>query len=143
MTDLTGANAVFTLTITALFPTPVQLQGFAADDIFDTEPLDSVETQMGVDGQLSGGFVFKEVMQSIALQADSVSNQVFDNWWAAMQSSQAVFVANGVVVLPNVKQKWALTRGFLTRYQPIPNVKKLLQARRHQITWNLVSPATT
>lgn len=143
MADITGANATFIITIPTIFSIPQTLQGFAADDVFGTEPLDSVETRIGVDGLLSAGFVFKEVKLGINLQADSPSNQIFDVWWAQMQAQRATFVAQGVVILPALKTKWVLVNGFLTRYQPIPTVKKLVDPKRFEITWESISPAVS
>ncbi len=141
MADITGANAVFTITIPTIFSIPQTLQGFAADDVFGTDPLESVETRMGVDGNLSAGFVFKELKMGVDLQADSSSNQIFDLWWAQMQAQRGTFVAQGVVILQALGTKWVLVNGFLTRYQPIPTVKKLVEPKRFEITWESVSPA--
>lgn len=140
--SITGANATFLMTVQDLFPTPQQLQGFAADDVFDTDPLASTEVLMGVDGGLSAGFVFVPVKQAIALQADSPSNFIFDTWYNAQQAAQDVFAAMGVVLLPGLGIKWNLVEGFLTEFPPIPNVKKLLQPRKFGITWTRVTPAT-
>lgn len=139
--SITGANAVFMLTIPDLYDTPQQLQGFAADDVFSTDALQSAETLMGVDGHLAGGFVFVEIKQTIALQADSPSNDVFDNWHQAQQGAQEVFIANGMVILSNLGRKWTMTRGFLTTYPPLPNAKKILQPRSFGVTWQSVRPA--
>lgn len=140
MADITSANAVVMLSITTLFPAPVQLSGFAMDDIFDVGELESVETYMGVDGKLSAGFVYKEVDQNIALQADSSSMPLFDTWWATMQASRQVFFANGIVTLSALGQKWAMTNGVLKRYKPMPDAKKLLQPRKFGVTWESISP---
>lgn len=141
MASITGSTAIFQLAVINLFPIPVQLQGFAADDIFDTDDIEPNEVLMGVDGILSGGRVNVPVAQTIHLQADSQSNQVFDQWNAAEQALQDSYIANGIVTLTGLGLKWTLTRGFLTRYKPIPQAKKLLQPRTYRITWNLVSPA--
>lgn len=141
MGDITGANATYMLSITDLFPAPIQLQGFAADDVFDTDPLESAEVLMGVDGFLSAGFVFVAVKQSVTLQADSNSNLIFDVWWTANQSTRSNFFANGVVLLPAINTQWAMINGALTSYPPTPNVKKLLQPRKYGITWGGISPA--
>jgi len=141
MKSITSANSVIMLSITGLFPVPQQLQGFAADDVFDNDPLPSAETIMGVDGRLSGGFVFVEVKQNYALQADSASIDIFDQWWAAQQQIRDVYTANGVVLLTTVGKKWTMTKGFLTNYKPIPDIKKLLQPQRFTITWERISPA--
>jgi hypothetical protein len=123
---ITGANAVFMLSITDLFPAPQQLQGFSSDDVFETDPLTSVETIMGVDGHMSAGFVFVEVKQNISIQADSDSNAIFEAWWGAQQVSRSVLFANGVIILTDVGTKWAMVNGVLSTFPPIPNAKKLL-----------------
>lgn len=119
----------------------MQLQGFAADDSFATEPLTSVETLMGVDGVLSAGFVYVPIRQTIAIQADSVSNDLFDSWWNAMQTTKDVYLAQGIITLTTIQKKYALTNGSLTTYHPLADVRKLLQPRRYGITWQAVSAA--
>lgn len=139
--SITAANAVYMLGITGLFPAPVQLQGFATDEVWGTDPLKSAEVLMGVDGRLSGGFVYVPIEQSITLQADSLSTGLFDQWWNAMQVNQTPFPAQGRIRLRSVGSSWVLTKGFLTTYQPIPDAKKLLQPRKFGITWQQVVPA--
>jgi hypothetical protein len=141
MATITAANAIFTLSISDLFPAPQRLQGFAADDIFDTDAIESAETLMGVDGVLSAGFVFVPVKQSISLQADSASNNLFETWWTTQQSVQDIFFASGIVILPGISKKFTMTQGALTTYAPTPGVKKLLQTRKYGITWQSVIPA--
>jgi hypothetical protein len=132
--SLSAANAIVTLSIPLLFPIPQQLQGFATDDVFNTGQIKSVET-------LSGGFVFTEVVQNYVLQGDSLSNRFFDVWWTSMQAAQDVYWANGSILLPAVGTKFAMVRGALTGYQPLPDAKKILQPRTHAITWNRVAPS--
>ncbi len=124
-----------------VFPVPIQLQGFSADDIFTTNPLESAETLMGVDGILSGGFVFVAVKWEVSFQADSVSNSVFDQWYQSQQAVKDVFQAQGTLWLPSIGTKWALNNGFLTTFHSMPDARKVLQPRRNAITWESVSPA--
>lgn len=141
MSTITGANSVIMLTVPTLFPVPQQLQGFAADDVFDTDGIESAETVMGVDGKLSGGFVFVPVKQNYKLQADSASVSFFDTWWATQQLLRDVLPAYGVITQKTVGRKWTMTKGFLTMYTPIPANKKLLQPLGYSITWESVFPA--
>ena len=141
MGDITAANTTIMISIPDLFPVPQQLQGFANDDIFDIPAIESVETLMGVDGRLSGGFVFKPIPMEVTLQADSASNQFFDQWWTQMQATLATFTANCIIRQPSIGAKTTLTNGFLTSYKPAPGAKKLLQPRRYMITWNTNAPA--
>jgi hypothetical protein len=55
--DITSANAVIMLSSPLIFPAPFQLQKFAVDDIYGTNPLSAGEAMMGVDGHLTAGFV--------------------------------------------------------------------------------------
>jgi len=131
------------LSIPGLFPVPQQLQGFAADDIFDSDAIESAETLMGVDGIMSAGFVFVPVNMHISIQADSPSNFIFDTWWATQQQNQEVFFAQGIVILNAIGTKWQLNKGSLVSYKPTPDVKKLLQPRRHTIRWQSSVPAAS
>lgn len=140
---LTGATATIVFTIPSLFPAPFQLQGFATDDVFDTDAIESAETQMGVDGKLSGGFVYNAVKQNYALQADSDSVVFFDQWWLTMQANQDTLTANANVALPALGTRYQMTKGFLTRYPALPTTKKLIGPRRFEITWERVRPSPT
>ena len=141
--SLTGATAVFNLSIAGLYDQPQTLQGYAADDVFQTPTVANAEVLMGVDGFMSAGYVFVPKEMSVMLQADSDSNDIFDNWNAAQAQAQDIFFATGVVLLRALQQKWTLTRGVLTNFAPIPDTKKLIQPRKFTITWNEISIAPT
>lgn len=143
MGSITSSNAVLTLQIIPLFPVPQQLQGFGTDDIYDIPRIRSVETMMGVDGILSGGFVYTAIPQEIVLQADSISNRLFDTWWLQQQAAGETYIAQGSIRLPGVSTKFAQINGYLTGYSPSPAAKRVLQARRYEITWQKVVPAPT
>jgi len=139
--SITSANASLTLSILPLFPIPQQLQGFATDDIYDIPRIKSVEAQMGVDGIASFGFTFVLIPQEITLQADSLSNRIFDTWWLSMQAAREVYLAYGVMALPGVSTKFAQVRGGLTGYSPAPGAGRVLKPRKYEITWQTVVPA--
>ena len=141
MASITGATSAIVITIPGVFAQPQQLQGFAADDVFEGDPIESNEVLMGVDGILSGGFVYQPVQQNFALQADSASIFVFDQWWNFMQAAQDVFPANATIKLSVIGKNYTMTKGFLTNYKPIPDIKKLLQPQHFRITWQSVLPA--
>jgi hypothetical protein len=138
--DISAANATLSLQIASVFPIPQNIQGFAADDVFDLDQIESVETMMGVDGILSGGFVWKPQPQRVILQADSASNAVFDTWNAQQVATGQAYLANGVIRLPSIGLKIVLSNGYLTGYK-LPSAKKLVQPRPYHITWNLALPA--
>lgn len=139
--SITSANAVLTLAVDSVFNTPQRLQGFAADDIYDTDTIDPAETVMGVDGVLSAGFVYVPVKQNFALQADSPSISLFDQWYAAQQAAVDIFRASGVIRLPAVGKSYTMNGGVLTGYKSMPDGKKILQPQRFSITWASIVPA--
>jgi hypothetical protein len=135
---ITSNNSVFTITIPGIFAAPQRLQQFAVDDIYDTEMMRPNEVMMGVDGNLTGGFVFVEVKQAIQLMADSQSGRIFDQWNSFMIALQDAYPAFGSITQPSLGQSYVLTKGFLTGYQPLADAKKLLQPRKFEITWQRI-----
>ncbi|KEA07119.1 phage tail fiber protein [Rhizobium rhizogenes] len=135
MASITSANAIITLTIPGLFNTPQQLQGFSADNIYDMAVQEVVQTAMGVDGILSGGFVFNPVEQTFDLQADSNSNTIFETWAATQKQIKDVLIANGETTLTSVGRSYVLTKGFLISLPPAPAAGRILQARRYMVRW--------
>lgn len=135
MASITSANAVYMLSVSGLFLVPQQLQGFSADDIFDTEVIAPTEVLMGLDGKLSAGYVPVAIKQSIVLQADSPSNDLFDAWYAAQQALRDVYFAKGLINLSSIRKTYALVNGVLSSYPPIADGKKVLQPRKFGITW--------
>lgn len=134
-TTITAANSVFVLVVPGLFPAPVQLRGYAADRAFDTDALDLAETQMGVDGRMTAGYVPNPVKQTISLQADSPSLTIFEAILGAMKAAREVYWLSGTISLPSTGESWTLTRGVLTQGKIIPGVQKVLQPRDFVITW--------
>ena len=140
MADITSANAVFILSVPLLLPVPQQLQGFATDDIFSTDDVDATEVMMGVDGILSGGVVLAAIAQGISLQADSASNGLFDAWYQGQRGNVAAYPAQGIITLSSIGKSYVMNTGYLTRYKPMADAKKVLQPRQYRITWQAVYP---
>ena len=138
--SITSANAVITLTIPLVLPVPVQLQGFAADDIFDTDEVEFATTIMGVDGILSGGKVFSMTPWNISLQADSPSQATFEAWVAAQDALGDVVVAQGNATLTGIGRSYQMVTGFLVRGKRMPDAKKTLMPRKWRIDWQNVIP---
>lgn len=132
---LTAANSIILLGVTGLYPNPVRLQGFAADDVSDVENMQPTEIVMGVDGRMSAGYAPAPVVQNITLQADSESNDFFDTLISAERTAREKYVLFGSIVLPALGRKFAMTRGFLHSFPKMPGVKRTLQPRRFTLHW--------
>lgn len=138
---LTAANAVLMLGVVGLYPTPRRIQGFSADDVTDLGDLSIAETSMGVDGRLSAGFAFNPVTQNVTLQADSESNDFFENWQQAETFAREKYVAFGTILIKATGHRYTMARGFLTNVSMLPAVRKTLQPRRFTLTWERVTPS--
>lgn len=138
MASLTSANAIITLSVAGIFNTPIQLQGFSADNIYDTPENEIVQTAMGVDGILSGGFVFNPVDQTIELQADSASNDFFETWAAQMLAARDVYTAEGQTNLVALGRTYVMTKGFFVNFHQFAPAAKILQRRRYTLRWERI-----
>lgn len=138
-TTITSANSVFTIVVPGLFPAPVQLRGYATDRAFTTEAVDLAEVQMGVDGRMTAGFVPNPVKQTITLQADSSSKDIFTALIQAMKTAREVYFVSGSIALPSTGEAFTLTRGILTNAKQIPDAQKVLQPVDYVITWESVN----
>lgn len=139
MGDISAANAIMVFTVPGLFNVPVQIQGFGPDDVYSLDDIELVETSMGVDGRLSGGFVWKEQPMGVTLQADSESNDFFDDWQTNQMAGLRSYTANGVLTLPAISKKLIMTKGFLGTYK-LPDGKRTLTPRRYRLKWEKVVP---
>lgn len=140
--SITAANAILMLSATSLFDVAQQIQGFAADDVFDADAMDIAETQMGVDGKLSAGWVPVSLKQGYTVQADSPSIDVFEQIYAAQQAVREVYWLQGVTTLKAVGKRYTMLNGILRNYKPLPDAKKTLQARKFIIEWESIKAAS-
>jgi hypothetical protein len=139
---ITSADAVLTMTQPTLFPNPVQLQNFGTDDIYDTDAIRTLEAMMGVDGNLSFGFVFVPVLQNYTFMADSPSvTSFFDIVYTQQRAAKTTYPLSGVIRLPSLGKKYIMTNGGLSNYKVAPDAKRVLQVQKFQITWESVVPA--
>lgn len=138
---ITSANSVLLLGIANLFNVPVQIQGFATDDMFTLEDVDMAETMMGADGKLSAGWIPVPKSLEITLQADSASNDFFDAWVSAESVAREKYVCNGTILLKGTGRLYTMVTGYLKRGSMMPAAKKVLQPRKFVIEFQDVQPA--
>ncbi|HVN43476.1 MAG TPA: hypothetical protein VMT50_11880 [Steroidobacteraceae bacterium] len=131
---LTSANAAITLNVPDVFAVPQPIEGFATDDAFDTDNVSPVEAVIGVDGKKSSGYTPYLVKQKITLQADSPSNDVFDQWRQANDASLEDLQGTMTIVLPGLGKIYTFTKVSLTGAIPLPPGKKILQPQHYELT---------
>lgn len=132
---ITSADSVFILSSTDFALANFQLQGYAADAAFAMDNVDAAETSLGVDGILSAGWVPRSYLQTITLQADSPSLDMFIGFIGAQDAAKSVFRLNAVVTLPGNQFSHSLRRGVLRNYSAMANAQRILQPVTFQIEW--------
>ncbi len=141
MTDITSSNAVLTISPRVAGIIGVgqfTVEGFASDDAFMSETVDSAEALMGVDGKASFGYTPYLVKQTITLQADSPSVALFEDILAAQNTLKAPMIVDAILAYPSVQKSYIFTKGALTRVTPFSAAKKVLQPQQFELTWELV-----
>ncbi|EFE93995.1 phage tail fiber protein [Serratia odorifera] len=137
---ITSADVIITLSVINLYPRGVQLQGFAADNIYGTDALTLAETVRGADGKLSAGFVYSNINQTFYIMPDSESRDIFDTWSTMSRASVAVFRCNATVVLPALKRQYKCVNGVLKQWKALPDAGRTLQASQAIIEWESITP---
>lgn len=151
MGTITSANSSLVLTprlagilsglLPALAGAGFAIQGYASDDAFATDTVDSAEARKGVDGRASFGYLPRLTKQTITLSPDSLSIKAFEALVSAQDAVQEVILLDGILTLKSIGTSYALIQGALTRITPIPPAKKVLEPVTYEITWDLIQPA--
>jgi hypothetical protein len=95
---------------------------------------------MGVDGRMTAGYTPNPVRQTISLQADSPSKQIFTAIANAMKAAREVFYISGTIDLPSTGESFVCTRGILQAVKPLPDAGKVLQPMDFMIVWESINP---
>jgi hypothetical protein len=137
---ITSANSVFTLSVAGLFPIPQQLQGYSAERAWESSAVDMSESQIGVDGRKTSGFIYSMVTQTISLQGDSPSKRIFIAIANAMRAARDVYYISGTIDLPSTGESFICARGTLKSMKMLPDAAKVLQSQDFVIEWESIQP---
>lgn len=140
MSTITSANSVVALSVAGLFPVPQRIQGFSADRAWESGAIAMTETQMGVDGLKSSGYIFNPVPQTYSLQADSPSRSFFTAIINGMRAAREVLRIDGTIVLPATGESFTCTNGSLQDAPMLPGAGKVLQPMDYVIVWESIQP---
>lgn len=136
MTTITSANSKMTLAVPPVIGVST-VQGYATDDAFASEPVDSAVAVMGVDGRMSHGFTPYITKLRIMLQADSPSISLFETWLGANAAIKDSLEGQMAITLPSIKKSYAFFKCALTRITPVPPAKKTLEPVEYEISAEL------
>ena len=137
---ITSANSVVTFSVSGLYDSPQQLEGYAADKAWETDAVELAETMIGVDGKKSAGYTPQLVKQTFHLQADSLSKQFFIDIANATRQTRDTYRIDGTISLPSTGETFTCTNGTLTSFKPVPDAAKVLQPMDFAIVWESITP---
>lgn len=137
---ITSANAVYTLTLSALFSAPIVLENWSSDRAFEQDALEMAETQMSIDGKLNKGYVPRPVNQNLSFSAASSSLDVFEAVIAYQQQERTIIDLGATIVLPSVNRRYTFINGCLSSGSVAPNAGGTLENRGFSLVWERVIP---
>jgi hypothetical protein len=138
---ITSANAIVMVTVAGLYPTPVQLQGFATDKAWDTAGVVITESKIGVDGHKTAGIVFNQIKQTFSFLADSPSIRFFESIYAAQRAVRDVYYLSAIIDLPATGESYVCNKGTLEDYNSVASAGKVLGDREFSISWGSIQPS--
>lgn len=103
----------------------INFQGYSADSELSADTVKIVETRMGVDGQMSAGYV--PAIKRFTVEFEASSSTI----WHLMSLAQLTESAKTpqpvvmTITIPAVGKKF-ICSGFLTDYPPVLNIKRTL-----------------
>lgn len=132
---ITAANSIVLFSTENYFSSPIQLQGFQADNAFGFGDATIGETRIGVDGLQSGGWVSHEVPFTIYLEANSASRTQMEEFRAYCNGRKETERVTFDVTMPSTGQR-VVASGFMVSHSGGTSAQKLLKGS--QYVFNLV-----
>ncbi|KAA1280240.1 hypothetical protein DXF85_02900 [Citrobacter pasteurii] len=127
--DITSANSKLRIVVPAYYPGGFDVDDYAADNMFETGPLQNAEEQMSADGKYHAGFIFNPTDFTINLMPTSNAGSLVDDWLAAERTAIAKFQCNATLTVPALGAKWNFVNGVLYTWTPTPPGRRVLQPR--------------
>lgn len=139
--SITSANSVFMIAVPDLFPVPVKLQGYSADDAFMADAVVVAETLMGVIAANCRQVMCQTQHPSPShCRPTARPSLCLRRFVQAMQAAKGdTYAVRATIAVPGISRAFACTKGFLTEYKPFPDAKKLLQPVAYKITFESVT----
>ena len=126
--NITSADAVVIMRVETIYPTGVELTGFATDSMWDVAQQVMAEVKQGADGQTYAGWIpqLKEI--TFHLESPSPARGYLQNVAATQEKNKTVYATELEITLPALKERFKLYSGALQAGQPIPTAAATLQA---------------
>ena len=129
---VTSANAILLLKADGVVSNWFKIVGFAPDTGWDSGDVTMGETQMGIDGRQSGGFVPFELPLTVNLTANSPSQVFFNQMIKYFLKHQETAYIEFSLSLNSIKKRYS-GGGFLVTGNVIPAGGNILQTTSYTI----------
>ena len=133
--NITAADAEIVLTVDVLYPQGINLEGFTVDTGLTADEVTFAETRMGVDGKLAVGYVPPPKPVSVALEANSPSQEVFENIYREIETNRRFYTCSLQMVIPSSGKIYTWTDGAVTGGKTSPDIKKTLDPTTWKMTF--------
>lgn len=137
---LTVANSSIVVAIESLYPAGVALQGYAADNVFEAGEVQNAEVSMGIDGNMSSGYVFNPIPLTLTLQADSPSLRIFEEAWNRESAIRNKLTVGATITLPANGKRYTYKNGLIMSYKA-PAGQRILQPAVVQFQFARMEPS--
>jgi len=139
--DISSGNVVIAIGAFNLIPVPTILQGYTPEDIYSYDQLANAETQMGLDGRLSGGFVAQAVMQTFTQMPNGPSVSFWDTIVAAQRANFTLYQLFANITIISLGATYIQRNGIIVDASPAPSAGKVMGHRTFKVAWESVDKA--
>lgn len=133
---ITSANSIILFRCIGVYDNWVKLEGYEVDNAASFTDVTLAETQMGVDGKQSIGFVPHETPVTLNFAANSASVDVMENVYNDFIQNMEVRYCEIQITYPSVNRRQNL-KGTMVTKNGGTSIARLLQG--HTYTFNQVS----
>ena len=127
--NITSANSSLRITITTLYPSGVDVDGYEADRMFETAAVENAEFVMGADGQLYQGWIPNMIPLTINIMPNSSFGQILDELFAYENTSKSKLSINAVLTVPALDATFTYVNGGMATWTPSVTGARVLQGR--------------
>lgn len=136
--DVTSADVAAVMTIEDLYPSGFVLENFGSDQAIVSEPVQEVETRMGVDGKMVAGYTPAPVQVQVTFEPVSPSVPYLRTLAQSQRSQKRPFRIGLSVRVRSTNKKHTFINGVLTNSPPMSSVGKTMQPMTFTFTFERV-----
>lgn len=143
--SITSANSALTITATSrgiqtglstslgafasLMGVPTRIEGWASDNAFSTDQVESSQMVQGIDGKAHTGWVPFLVPFNVSLYPDSPSQDYIDQIVGIERTMRESLLISAVLIVPATLKKFYFSNGVIARVTPFASHGRVQSAQ--------------